>query len=179
MLISGQPWTGRSPLTPDKHARDVAFLDKYALERWEVSNFSLHVLLSQDVLYQKRMLLYCCLMLDGLKTFVFEQYKAFWLFQGEVKYSISVIHYTSNQKSCCSANPMSMTVCHINHAFIISVIIKMLRRICILNSFFFSVCFTSWLGQQKDQMVSTVTSLMFLSTVVLWQSKFPCYVHSC
>lgn len=80
MLISGQPWTGRSPLTPDKHARDVAFLDKYALERWEVSNYSLHVLLSQDVLYQKRMLLYCCLMLDGLKTFVFEQYKAFWLF---------------------------------------------------------------------------------------------------
>ncbi|PVD22460.1 hypothetical protein C0Q70_18274 [Pomacea canaliculata] len=35
LLGGGQPWTGRSPLTPDKHARDVAFLDKYALERWE------------------------------------------------------------------------------------------------------------------------------------------------
>jgi hypothetical protein len=27
------------PLPPDKHAKDVPFLDKYALERWEVYSF--------------------------------------------------------------------------------------------------------------------------------------------
>lgn len=27
------------PLPPDKHAKDVPFLDKYALERWEVGCF--------------------------------------------------------------------------------------------------------------------------------------------
>ena len=26
------------PLPPDKHAKDIPFLDKYALERWEVGH---------------------------------------------------------------------------------------------------------------------------------------------
>ena len=36
--FSGSPWTGRgaAPLPPDKNSRDIEFLDKYALERWEV-----------------------------------------------------------------------------------------------------------------------------------------------
>ena len=31
----GQPWTMSSYLEPDPRARDVAFLDQYATERWE------------------------------------------------------------------------------------------------------------------------------------------------
>lgn len=34
---SGQPWCGVADhLGPDKHFKDKDFLDKYALERWEV-----------------------------------------------------------------------------------------------------------------------------------------------
>jgi hypothetical protein len=33
----GQPWHGvTDDLAPDKHSKDKEFLDKYALERWEV-----------------------------------------------------------------------------------------------------------------------------------------------
>ena len=33
----GQPWCGTTDdLAPDKHSKDKEFLDKYALERWEV-----------------------------------------------------------------------------------------------------------------------------------------------
>ncbi|XP_041371329.1 general transcription factor IIH subunit 4-like [Gigantopelta aegis] len=35
LLGGGSPWSGSGPLPPDKHAKDIAFLDKYALERWE------------------------------------------------------------------------------------------------------------------------------------------------
>ncbi|XP_052221725.1 general transcription factor IIH subunit 4-like isoform X3 [Dreissena polymorpha] len=37
LLGGGKPWTGRGGgvLPPDKNSRDVEFLDKYALERWE------------------------------------------------------------------------------------------------------------------------------------------------
>ncbi|KAK7487264.1 hypothetical protein BaRGS_00021492 [Batillaria attramentaria] len=35
LLGGGQPWAGGAPMTADKHARDIPFLDKYALERWE------------------------------------------------------------------------------------------------------------------------------------------------
>lgn len=35
LLGGGQAWAGGASLTTDKHARDVPFLDKYALERWE------------------------------------------------------------------------------------------------------------------------------------------------
>ena len=35
----GSPWVGRSisALGPDKNSKDIDFLDKYAMERWEVS----------------------------------------------------------------------------------------------------------------------------------------------
>lgn len=38
VYCSGDPWTGRgvAALPPDKNSRDVEFLDKYAVERWEV-----------------------------------------------------------------------------------------------------------------------------------------------
>ena len=32
----GQAWAGGVKMSADKHARDISFLDKYALERWEV-----------------------------------------------------------------------------------------------------------------------------------------------
>lgn len=32
---SGRPWSMSSSLEPDGKARDIAFLDAYALERWE------------------------------------------------------------------------------------------------------------------------------------------------
>ena len=33
----GQPWCGvTDDLGPDKHAKDKEFLEKYALDRWEV-----------------------------------------------------------------------------------------------------------------------------------------------
>ncbi|KAL3871360.1 hypothetical protein ACJMK2_039367 [Sinanodonta woodiana] len=35
LLGGGHSWTGRSHLPPDKYAKDIAFLDKYAMERWE------------------------------------------------------------------------------------------------------------------------------------------------
>lgn len=37
LLGGGSPWTGRgvAPLPPDKNSRDIEFLDKYAIERWE------------------------------------------------------------------------------------------------------------------------------------------------
>ncbi|RUS87207.1 hypothetical protein EGW08_005047, partial [Elysia chlorotica] len=35
LLGGGTPWLGNKNLTPDKYAKDVPFLDKYALERWE------------------------------------------------------------------------------------------------------------------------------------------------
>ncbi|XP_060582380.1 general transcription factor IIH subunit 4-like [Ruditapes philippinarum] len=37
LLGGGKPWTGRgkAPLPPDRNSRDVEFLDKYAIERWE------------------------------------------------------------------------------------------------------------------------------------------------
>ena len=33
---SGSAWTGTGPLMHDKHSRDIAFLNNYAQERWEV-----------------------------------------------------------------------------------------------------------------------------------------------
>ena len=36
ICFSGTAWTGTGPLTHDKHSRDVAFLNNYAQERWEV-----------------------------------------------------------------------------------------------------------------------------------------------
>jgi len=36
ICVSGTAWTGTGPLTHDKHSRDVAFLNNYAQERWEV-----------------------------------------------------------------------------------------------------------------------------------------------
>ncbi|GFR67636.1 general transcription factor IIH subunit 4 [Elysia marginata] len=38
LLGGGTPWLGNKNLTPDKYAKDVPFLDKYALERWEASD---------------------------------------------------------------------------------------------------------------------------------------------
>ncbi|XP_067661083.1 general transcription factor IIH subunit 4-like [Haliotis asinina] len=35
LLGGGDAWTGGGPLPQDKHAKDISFLDKYALERWE------------------------------------------------------------------------------------------------------------------------------------------------
>ncbi|GFO00637.1 general transcription factor iih subunit 4 [Plakobranchus ocellatus] len=35
LLGGGTPWLGTKDLTPDKYAKDIPFLDKYALERWE------------------------------------------------------------------------------------------------------------------------------------------------
>ncbi|CAG2237501.1 general transcription factor IIH subunit 4-like [Mytilus galloprovincialis] len=36
LLGGGNPWTsGGEQLAPDKHSKDIPFLDKYALERWE------------------------------------------------------------------------------------------------------------------------------------------------
>lgn len=35
LLNSGRPWSMSSSLEPDGKARDIAFLDAYALERWE------------------------------------------------------------------------------------------------------------------------------------------------
>jgi transcription initiation factor TFIIH subunit 4 len=35
LLGGGTSWTGSCALAPDKHAKDVAFLDAYAQERWE------------------------------------------------------------------------------------------------------------------------------------------------
>ena len=35
-IPSGRPWTGAGALTTDKHGKDMAFLDTYAKERWEV-----------------------------------------------------------------------------------------------------------------------------------------------
>lgn len=36
-FVRGNPWTsGGEQLAPDKHSKDIPFLDKYALERWEV-----------------------------------------------------------------------------------------------------------------------------------------------
>lgn len=37
----GNPWTGAEQLPPDKHSKDIPFLEKYALERWEVITFIL------------------------------------------------------------------------------------------------------------------------------------------
>lgn len=34
-MYRGRPWSMSSSLEPDGKARDVAFLDAYALERWE------------------------------------------------------------------------------------------------------------------------------------------------
>lgn len=37
LIFRGQLlWAGGVPQTSDKHSRDIPFLDKYALERWEV-----------------------------------------------------------------------------------------------------------------------------------------------
>ena len=36
VCASGSAWTGTGPLTHDKHSRDIAFLNNYAQERWEV-----------------------------------------------------------------------------------------------------------------------------------------------
>ncbi|XP_014784318.1 general transcription factor IIH subunit 4 [Octopus bimaculoides] len=35
LLGGGQPWTGGGSLPPDKHVKDIAFLDNYAQDRWE------------------------------------------------------------------------------------------------------------------------------------------------
>ncbi|XP_005091897.1 general transcription factor IIH subunit 4 [Aplysia californica] len=35
LLGGGNPWIGNKDLTIDKYAKDIPFLDKYALERWE------------------------------------------------------------------------------------------------------------------------------------------------
>lgn len=36
-FVSGKPWADEgSNLGPDRHARDVESLDRYAMERWEV-----------------------------------------------------------------------------------------------------------------------------------------------
>lgn len=35
MLGGGKPWTMSAALDPDPHQRDVEFLDKYAMDRWE------------------------------------------------------------------------------------------------------------------------------------------------
>ena len=38
MFLSGSPWTrAAEQLAPDKHSRDLGFLEHYAMERWEVS----------------------------------------------------------------------------------------------------------------------------------------------
>lgn len=33
----GSPWTGSGALGEDRHGKDIAFLDQYSMERWEVS----------------------------------------------------------------------------------------------------------------------------------------------
>ena len=33
--FSGSPWLGTGPLAPDKHGKEISFLDSYARERWE------------------------------------------------------------------------------------------------------------------------------------------------
>jgi len=36
-IFSGNPWIGSGDQPEkDKHARDITFLDKYSMERWEV-----------------------------------------------------------------------------------------------------------------------------------------------
>ena len=36
-ILSGNPWIGSGDQPEkDKHARDITFLDKYSMERWEV-----------------------------------------------------------------------------------------------------------------------------------------------
>jgi hypothetical protein len=40
-FFRGNPWTGAEQLPPDKHSKDIPFLEKYALERWEVITFIL------------------------------------------------------------------------------------------------------------------------------------------
>ncbi|CAG5122400.1 unnamed protein product [Candidula unifasciata] len=35
LLGGGAPWIGHKDLTPDKYSKDIPFLDKYALDRWE------------------------------------------------------------------------------------------------------------------------------------------------
>ena len=41
----GTPWVGNKDLTVDKYAKDIPFLDKYALERWEVRVYVLIIVL--------------------------------------------------------------------------------------------------------------------------------------
>lgn len=37
-MFSGNPWIGSGDQPEkDKHARDITFLDKYSMERWEVA----------------------------------------------------------------------------------------------------------------------------------------------
>ncbi|BFZ20616.1 hypothetical protein BsWGS_23655 [Bradybaena similaris] len=35
LLGGGAPWIGHKELTPDRYSKDIPFLDKYALDRWE------------------------------------------------------------------------------------------------------------------------------------------------
>ena len=48
-IDSGSPWTGAGAMNPDKHAKDLTFLDSYSMERWEVSTLLYPALINDNV----------------------------------------------------------------------------------------------------------------------------------
>lgn len=88
------------PLPPDKHAKDVPFLDKYALERWEVGCF----VFSDPIIFdcQKHYYLVVCLTtILRVNCLKFINLHNFFLVQ-----SVSVYRYVSvfcSDFSVCSS----------------------------------------------------------------------------